>query len=377
VRKAELCLVISKTGSMKLFNSAAAMTLLVAFTFSCSKDKDKNNNGSGDPTNPSTSTPGTVTTIAGSVQGDVNGTGSAAQLRYPNGITMDAAGNLYVADMDNEKIKKISPSGVVTTFAGSVWGDVDATGTAAQFKSPTNIELGTDGNFYVSDGVLCKIKKISPSGVVTTIAGNGSAGDVNGVGTNAQFSNPRGIAQDAAGNLYITDMDNHKIKKIAPNGTVTTFAGSTQGHADGTGTNARFDYPAAIAIGPDGYFYVADRFNFMIRKISPDGVVTTLAGNSAISGDDDGVGSAAKFYNPYDLVVDASGNVYVIDRDNSKIRKVSPSGQVTTVAGSTPGNADGTGSAAQFSYPRGIAIDGAGNLYVSDYNNHRIRKVTF
>ena len=338
---------------------------------SCSNDSGSN---SSDPDLPNPSLVAKVTTLAGNVAGDVNGNGTSAKFRYPNSITIDGAGNLYVADKENHKIKKISPQGVVTTFAGSSFGDLDGTGAAAKFTRPVGIIFAGDGNFYVTDDTS-KIKKITNSGVVTTIAGS-VVGDVNGNGAGAEFNIPRGLAQDASGNIYVADNDNHKIKKITPNGLVSTFAGSTQGFADGTGTAARFNHPTGLTIDGKGNLYVADRFNDRIRKITPAGIVTTLAG-SYPDGDVDGTGEDAKFHNPYDLVITTSNVLYVVDRDNSKIKRVTLAGVVTTVAGTTPGFSDGIGSTAQFSYPRGITTDATGNLYIADYNNHKIRKITF
>lgn len=343
--------------------------LISCLGISCSKDSDAN-------TPPNDNTPtltATVTTIAGDVAGDVNATGTAARFRYPTSITIDAAGNMYVADRENHKFKKITPQGVVTTFAGSSFGDVNGTGSAAKFTRPVAIYFGVDGNFYAVDDTS-KIKKITAGAAVTTFAGS-VVGDTNGTGAAAQFNTPRGVVQDASGNVYVADDDNHKIKKITPAGVVTTFAGSTQGFANGTGSSARFNHPTGLTIDSNGNLYVADRFNFRIRKITPAGIVTTLVGNS-FSGDVDGTGDDAKFYNPYDLVF-TNNLIYVVDRDNSKIKRVTMDGVVTTIAGTTSGFSDGKGNVAQFSYPRGITADVAGNLYIADYNNHKIRKITF
>jgi ATP-dependent protease HslVU (ClpYQ) peptidase subunit len=314
-----------------------------------------------------------VSTFAGSSYGFVDGTGTAAQFKNPTGIAVDDSGNVYVADVSNHKIRKITPAGVVTTFAGSSAGFADGTGTAAQFNNPANVALDASGNVYVVDSGNSKIRKITPEGVVSTFAGS-SAGFADGTGTSAQFSNPQGITIDASGNVYIADTSNQKIRKITPTGVVTTFAGSDYGDVDGTGTSAQFKYPYGVAVDASGNVYVADRSNHKIRKITPAGVVSTFAGSS--SGFANGTGTAAQFKYPHGIAVDASGNVYVADTNNQKIRKITPIGDVSTFAGSTAGYADGTGTSAQFSSPQGITIDASGNVYVADHTNQKIRKIT-
>jgi len=321
---------------------------------------------------------GAVTTLAGSSSfGFADGTGSAARFNYPEGIAIDGSGNLYVADRGNHSIRKITSSGVVTTLAGSSSsGFADGTGTAAQFREPTGTAVDGSGNVYVADRGNHSIRKITPSGAVTTLAGSGTQGFADGTGIAAQFHSPTGIAVDGSGNVYVADRGNNRIRKITPSGVVTTLAGSTSGFADGTGTTAQFSAPAGIAIDGSGNLYVADQLNSLIRKITSSGVVTTLAGSGS-SGFADGTGTAAQFREPTGIAVDGSGNVYVADQLNQRIRKITPSGVVTTLAGSNSfGFADGTGTAAIFDLPTGITIDGSGNLYVADQGNNRIRKIT-
>ncbi|GHU55930.1 hypothetical protein FACS189442_4040 [Spirochaetia bacterium] len=317
-----------------------------------------------------------VTTLAGSGAADyADGTGTAAKFNYPRGVAVDNAGNVYVADTENGRIRKISPSGVVTTLAGS--GDrgyADGTGTAARFYNPRGVAVDNAGNVYVADTSNHRIRKISPGGVVTTLAGSGTSGYADGTGTAARFYSPTGVAVDNAGNVYVADYGNNRIRKISPSGVVTTLAGSTQGYADGTGTAARFDYPFGVAADNAGNVYVADYGNHRIRKISPSGVVTTLAGSGA-KGYADRTGTAAKFNNPSGVAVDNAGNVYVADYYNHRIRKISPSGVVTTLAGIGYGYADGTATAAEFSFPYGVAVDNVGTVYVADTENHLIRKI--
>ena len=527
---------------------------------------------------------GNVTTIAGSARGFADGQGTAALFRVPWGITIDSLDNLYVTDLSNFIIRKITPSGLVTTIAGSVRDPdyavgrnakfnglmgitidssdnlyvtdnhrirkIDTTGNVinigpsfferevelglpgtpatppqeingyfrdAQFQSIDRIEIHpTTGNTYISETPYRRIRVLATTNVstlikddftippgttspglmvpsivsvpkngptklryqiptgqiydflpqlngtsvdriamVSTIAGNGNPGFADGQGTLAQFYNPTAITIDPAGNFYILERERAStirkidtsgnvtihysniltnisaliadsygnlytgtsygiidkygltgmtpvnlnsyidgmtidsnnnlyvtlpqlsiIKKITPSGNVTTFAGSTLGYADGQGTAAQFYYPRGITIDSSGNFYVADDMNHRIRKITPSGLVTTIAGSGA--GFADGQGTAAKFHFPYGMTIDSADNLYVVDLYNSRIRKITPSGLVTTIAGNGIwGFADGQGTETQFTRPEGITIDSSGNLYVTDTRNHRIRKITF
>ena len=217
-------------------------------------------------------TSATVTTFAGSSQGSANGTGTNATFNSPVGITPDSSGNLYVADRSNHRIRKITPLGVVTTFVGGSGGYQDGTGTNAQFNSPYFTALDSSGNMYVSDTGNHRIRKVTPEGVVTTLAGNGSQGSTDGTGTNASFKFPHGIVADSAGNVYVADTYNYRIRKITPSGVVTTLAGnSSQGTTNGTGTNANFTWLIGITIDSSGNLYVVDQTP-NIRKITPLGV---------------------------------------------------------------------------------------------------------
>jgi len=316
-----------------------------------------------------------VSTFAGSgTAGLADGTGTAAQFGAPFGITIDTQGNLYVAGAGSHKIRKITPSGVVSTLAGSgASGFADGTGTAAQFHTPAAVAVDAQGNVYVADLGNHKIRKITPSGVVSTFAGS-TVGFADGTGASAQFNSPEGIAVDTQGNLYISDNGNYKIRKITPSGVVSTLAGSTVGFADGIGTAAQFDFPTGITVDAQGNVYVSDSNNNKIRKITPSGVVSTFAGSTA--GFANGTGTSAKFSSPYGLTMDAQGNLYVGDGTNYKIRKITPSGVVSTLAGGSQGFANGTGTTAQFELPTGVVVDTQNNLYVADYSDHKIRKIT-
>lgn len=314
-----------------------------------------------------------ITTLAGSTYGFADGTGAAAQFSYPAGVAVDGSGTIYVADSYNHRIRKITQSGVVTTLAGSTQGFADGTGAAAQFSAPSDLAIDAAGTIYVADTNNHRIRKITQSGVVTTLAGS-TQGFADGTGAAALFNRPTGITSTSAGNLYVSDRNNHRIRKVSQSGVVTTLAGSSPfGSVDGTGTAAKFSYPRAIVLDSVQNAYVADSTNHRIRKITPSGVVTTLAGST--SGYADGTGTAAQFNNPSGIVIDASGNLYVSDRNNNRIRKVTQSGVVTTLAGSSQGYADGNGLTALFYYPEGLAIDTYGNMYLADLSNNRIRKI--
>jgi len=328
---------------------------------------------------------GVVTTLAGTAGqiGSADGTGAAASFWYPEAVAVDGAGNVYVADRNNATIRKVTPAGVVTTLAGSAGqnGSADGTGAAASFSYPSGVAVDGAGNVYVADSDNNTIRKVTAAEVVTTLAGSvGLSGSADGTGAAARFSYPTGVAVDGAGNVYVADYYNDTIRKVTPAGVVTTLAGTAgqYGSADGTGATARFSYPTGVAVDGAGNVYVADSDNNTIRKVTPAGVVTTLAGSSGQQGSADGTGAAASFYNPRGVAVDGSGNVYVADSDNNTIRKVTPAGVVTTLAGSSGqrGSADGAGAAASFYNPTGVAVDGAGNVYVADTDNYTIRRVT-
>jgi sugar lactone lactonase YvrE len=311
---------------------------------------------------------GEVSTLAGSEEGFADGVGSDARFNKPRGIAADAAGNLYVADFGNDRIRKITPAGEVSTFAGGEEGFADGVGSDARFASPSGISSDAAGKLYVSDWGNHRIRKITPAGEVSTLAG-GEEGFADGVGSDARFNGPNGIAIDAAGNLYVADAGNHRIREITPAGEVSTLADSEYGFADGIGGDAKFHYPVGIASDAVGNLYVTDSGSSRIRKITLAGEVSTFTGGKY------GFRRAA-FRDPTGIAIDAAGNLYVADTENHRIRKITPAGEVSTIAGGEEGFADGVGSDARFNKPRGIAADAAGNLYVADFGNDRIRKIT-
>ncbi len=405
---------------------------------------------------------GEVTTLAGSAGnfGSADGTGSAARFNAPFGMGVDNSGNVYVGDSDNHTIRKLTQVGtnwVVTTLAGraGVSGVIDGVGSAARFNFPGPIVADKEGNLYVGDGYGHTIRKLAPAGtnwVVSTIAGRaGVRGTADGTGRDARFSEPGGLAFDSAGNLFVAEFRNHTVRKLAPEGTnwvvttvaglggqagsadgmnsearfnvasglaidsadhvyvmdlgnglirkialtgtnwvVTTFAGvgATFGSGNGAGADSRFYGPASVAVSSSGSLYVADSINHTIRSVTTgSGTVMTLAGQAGYAGSTNGTNNVARFNAPYGIAVDNADNVYVVETLNHTIRKLHPNGSdwvVTTLAGAPDpegpggngGSADGIGSAARFSFPRGLAIDAAGNLYVADSGNSTIRKVT-
>jgi sugar lactone lactonase YvrE len=444
-------------------------------------------------------TDGTVTTLAGSGNaGFADGQGAAANFQGPIGLAVDGSGNVYVADSENNKIRKITPDGNVTTLPVSglngpagvdidengnlyvadmnngrilklqtqvqsltsnlslVQGQVssvssnivtlqgqssaqsanlttlasnlnslqqtqgggnlsaiqspteliqalvslgilpayeksnvatvagngtsgfgDGAGGAASFAGLNGVAVDGGGNVYLADMLGQRIRKVTPAGVVSTLAGSGSSGFADGLGAEAVFARPAGVAVDGSSNVYVADKNNNKIRKILANGTVTTLAGSgSEGSQDGTGAGASFDHPCAVAVDAEGNVYVADSANNKIRKITPSGIVTTLAGSGS-EGSDNGTGANASFNNPTGVAVDGSGNVYVSDSGNNQIRKITSQGVVTTLAGSgNYGFAEGAGLYAAFKFPTGVAVDFMGHIYVADLNNNRIRKIT-
>lgn len=310
--------------------------------------------------------PFTVSTFAGSDgQTLVDGVGSSARFDHATGIAMDGAGNKYVTDSGTHTVRKISSSGVVTTLAGNgAAGFVDGIGAAARFNTPMGVAVDGAGNVYVADTSNNAIRKITPSGAVTTLAGMGPPGLVDAVGSAAQFNQPYGITVDAAGTVYVGDTNNRAIRKITPSGAVSTLAGSGQsGFADGVGANAIFSDPRGVVVDSAGTLYVTDFF--MVRKISATGVVTTLTGAWLSGGEVDGALSAARFGGLAGIAMDGAGNLFVTDDHTpGSIRKISNAGVVTTLARGNLGLVDGSGLPSMLQTPAGPVVDNTGNLFV-------------
>lgn len=267
---------------------------------------------------------GLVSTLAGSgVDGFADAPGTQAQFRQPVGLAVDLSGNVYVADTFNHRIRKVTSAGVVTTIAGNGTADYkDGTGSAAMFNYPFGVAVDASGTLYVADGKNNRIRRISTSGVVSTLAGSSATGLSDGNGTAAVFANPVGLTVDDAGNLYIADESNNAIRKVSAAGVVTTLAGNgNAGLLDGVGTAARLKGPVSITRDAQGNLFFADRGNNCIRKLASNGSVTTLAGTGS-AGYVEGTGTAAMFDHPFGIAVDAQGVLYVGDTTNHRIRRL-------------------------------------------------------
>jgi sugar lactone lactonase YvrE len=320
---------------------------------------------------------GTVTTVAGlaGTTGTTDGVGAAARFNGPRGVA-ESGGVLYVADTANSLIRTIQPNGTVATLAGAFCGFVDGPNASARFCNPTSIAVTAPGVLVVADWLNNAIRRVQ-AGAVTTLAGNGSRGIVDGVGAAARFRQPYGVSAQTDGSVLVADSANNTLRRVLANGTVTTVGGLAppSGTTDGQGSAARFNSPVSVALDPAGIAYVADQLNCVIRRVDRAGNVTTFAGLAGTCGDTNGVGSAARFSNPTGVALDASGTLYVLDTGNYTLRKVLPNGTVSLFSGGPHQSAhvDGSATVARFRTPSGIAVDDAGNVYVTDGNT--VRKV--
>lgn len=327
---------------------------------------------------------GIFSTLAGNGQGAVDGPGTVARFRQIRGLAVDSSGNVFVADSSNHVIRKITPDGTVSTYAGVLGaggGHVDGSGNVVRFNGPMGVVVDGGGNLFVSDSDN-SIRKITTAGVVSTVAGlgNGTFGDLGGQGSSAQFNAPWGLTLDNLGNLYVADTNNNSLRMITPAGVVTTLAGSEgTGNADGAGSNAKFDKPTGVVFDGIDSLYVADSSNQTLRRVTLAGMVSTFAGTAPHLGDYarsgggtvlDGTGSGAHFTYPRGLTIDGSGNVFVADSGAASVRKMTQAGVVTTFAGGS------IVSGADFSWPRAVSVDGTGNVFVADRDHHKIRLVT-
>lgn len=323
-------------------------------------------------------------TLAGNKSsGATNGYGSNARFNLPLGVAADAAGNVYVADTQNGTVRKIAPDGFAGSFAGGagIFGSTNGSGADARFHGPQGIAVDSAGNVFVSDTGNATVRKITPDGTVSTLAGLATnLNSLDGAGAAARFYQPQGLAVDAAGNVYVADSWNHTIRKITPVGVVSTLAGraGNPGSADGTNGKARFNRPAGIAVDSATNLFITDSLNHTIRKITPAGSVSTLAGLAGVWGSADGTNNSAHFFQPQGIVAADTNVLFVVDSGNQTVRKLASDGTnwvVSTVAGvaGLAGSTNGTGGAAQFYFPGGLALDNAGYLYVADSGNQLIR----
>jgi len=325
-----------------------------------------------------------VYTMAGhDAPGTANGLSSYARFDQAQGLALDDAGNVYVADTGNGTIRKVTPSGYVSTLAGLAgnFGSANGMGSAARFFAPQGVAVDYIGTLYVADTANAVIRKVSPAGLVAPFAGSvTNYNGFDGTGANANFYQPEGLAVDTNRNVYVADAWNHTIRKITSFGDVTTFAGlaGNPGGVDGRGSKARFNRPSGIAVDSATNLFVTDSFNHTIRRITPDGSVATIAGLPGVWGGADGTNSAARFFLPRGIAILNATNLVVVDSGNQTLRKISQIGTnwvVTTVAGlaGMAGGAGGSGSDARFEFPAGLATDRSGYLYIADAGNNEIR----
>ena len=332
-----------------------------------------------------------ISTVAGNDSAGYSGDGgpaTVASLSAPYGIAADGSGSLFIADYHNQRIRKVSSSGIISTVAGN--GSLGFSGdggpaTAASLKVPLGVAVDGSGNLFIADQVNSRIRKVSSSGIISTVAGNGSfsySGD-GGPATAAGLNQPDGVAVDGSGNLYIVDLGNYVIRKVSPSGIISTVAGNGSMDSSGDGgaaTAASFMEPVSVAIDGSGNLFIADKLNSRIRKVSSSGIISTVAGNGSFSySGDGGPATAASLYFPYSVIVDGGGNLFIADEDNSRIRKVSPSGIISTVAGNGSSGYSGDGgpaTAASLNVPSGVAVSSGGNLFIADGGNEVVRKIS-
>jgi sugar lactone lactonase YvrE len=322
-----------------------------------------------------------VTTFAGVAfsPGALDGQGASARFNAPLGIAVDKDDNVIVADFRNARIRKIAPDGTVTTIAGGIQGFANGVGPSARFYGPAGVAIDKDGNIIVADYGNNRIRQIAPNGLVTTIAGSGQYGTLSGVGLNARFAQPTGVAVDDQGVIYVLDSGTNLVRKIDRGRYVSTLAGNYNGFADGIGTQASFSFSGAapqVCFDTQGNLIIADFFNSRIRQVTPTGEVSTIAGNgNGILVD--GPALQASLFFATGVTRDAQGNILIADWHNAAVRKLDMTARyLSTVAGNgVEDNIDGPASQAAFVRPGGVAVDSKGNIFVSDYFTHTIRRI--
>lgn len=310
----------------------------------------------------------------------------AARVMNTNGVAIDSTGNIYIADAANHFVRRVATNGEMTIFAGKGLPGYtgDGLATSAKLYSPNDVAIDGAGNVYIADSQNHRVRKVGANGQITTVAGTGMAGysGDGGAAIAARLNYPVDLAIDSAGNIFIADMGNNRIRKIDAAGIITTVAGSDAGARSGEGagaTSARLDYPMGVAADSSGNIYIADKFNNRVLKVDTKGAMTTIAGNGATAfAGDGGPATSASLFNPTGVEVDSAGNIFIADTFNNRIRKVGTDGVITTIAGDGKGRYFGDGgpaSTASLYTPYRMAIDTVGNLYIADFSNNRIRKV--
>jgi hypothetical protein len=332
-----------------------------------------------------------ITTIAGNGTQGYSGDGgmaTSAELNGPVGIIFDSSGVLYIADANNNRIRKINSLGIITTIAGtgtSGYSGDNISTTSAELNIPVGLTIDNLDNLFIADENNNRIRKVNSSGIITTIAGNGTSGysGDNGFATTAELNTPADIAIDNIGNLYIADGLNNAVRKINTIGIITTIAGTgTAGYSGDNmlATSTELNGPIGLVSDTFGNFFIADTQNNRIRKINTAGIITTIAGTGVVGyAGDNGQATSAKLNTPCGMIFDAAGNLYIADTWNNAVRKIDTTGVITTVVGTGTAGYNGDGIAAtsaQLYKPAGLVFDKSGNLYISDYGNNRIRKVT-
>lgn len=333
----------------------------------------------------------TISTYAGNGTAGFSGDGglaTAAKLNHPVAVAVDAAGNVYIADENNSCIRKIAPDSIITTIAGNDTAGYSGDGgmaTAAEINYPEGLAVDGSGNVYIADYNNDRIRKVTSAGIITTIAGTGAIGYTGdgGAATAAELNGPTGIAVDAAGNIYIADENNHRVRKISSAGIISTIAGTGVAGFSGDGgaaTAAKLWFPNEITTDAAGNVYIADNYNSRVREINSTGVISTITGNGTFAyGGDKGIATAAKIYGSSGLALDASGNVYIADWGNSRIRRINTADSIFTIAGkgvAAYGGDGGPATAAGINGATGITVDVAGDYYIADYFDNRVRKVS-
>jgi sugar lactone lactonase YvrE len=344
-----------------------------------------------------------IITVAGTGSLGYSGDGgpaASAQLDLPRGVAVDASGNLYIADTNNNRVRKVSStSGIITTVAGNgicantalgCYSGDGGPATSAGLNSPGGVAVDANGDLYIADADDCRVLKVSAGGIITTVAGSGWCGysGDGGPAASAMLWQPLGVAVDATGSLYIADAYNSRVRKVSPAGIITTVAGTggcwispiyCYSGDGGPATSAELSYPLGVAVDVTGNLYIADAMNGRVRKVSAGGIITTVAGGCSCSSPGDGGPATSAFVSPWGVAVDASGNLYIADAGNGRVRKVSPAGIITTVAGDDglgyPGDG-GLATSAELNEPSGVAVDARGDLYIADALDNRVRLVT-